>query len=100
MGMRDIEPREYVAELVHDGMMEACYEWARGVPFVHITKLTDVFEGSIVRCISRLDELCRMVKNGARIAGSLGDSQLYAKMELCSQMVKRDIVFAASLYVN
>ena len=56
----------YVKELVHDGMMEACYEWARGVPFVKITKLTDVFEGSIVRCISRLDELCRMVKNGAR----------------------------------
>ena len=26
-------------ELVHDGMMEACYEWARGVPFVQICKL-------------------------------------------------------------
>eukprot|EP01047_Picozoa_sp_COSAG01_P034198 COSAG01_NODE_2557_length_7456_cov_97.604458_2_plen_116_part_00 len=100
LGMRDIEPREYVAELVHDGMMEACYEWARGVPFTSITRLTDVFEGSIVRCISRLDELCRMVKNGARIAGSLGDSQLYTKMEACSRLVKRDIVFAASLYIN
>ena len=65
-----------LSESVWSGMMEACYEWARGVPFVKITKLTDVFEGSIVRCISRLDELCRMVKNGARIAGSLGDSQL------------------------
>ena len=41
-----------------------------------------------------------MCKNGARIAGSLGDTQLYAKMEQCSQMIKRDIVFAASLYVN
>jgi len=28
-----------VKELVHDGMMEACYEWARGVPFVQICKL-------------------------------------------------------------
>lgn len=38
------------------------------MPFIEICKLTDVFEGSIVRCISRLDELCRMVRNGARIA--------------------------------
>jgi superfamily II RNA helicase len=40
MGLKEIDPKEYVKELVHDGMMEACYEWARGVPFVSITKLT------------------------------------------------------------
>ena len=40
MGLKEIDPKEYVKELVHDGMMEACYEWARGVPFVAITKLT------------------------------------------------------------
>ena len=34
------------------------------------------------------------------LQGSLGDSQLYAKMEQASQLIKRDIVFAASLYVN
>eukprot|EP01050_Picozoa_sp_SAG11_P003074 SAG11_NODE_166_length_13763_cov_8.292722_7_plen_203_part_00 len=98
-----------------------------------VCKLTDVFEGSIVRCISRLDELCRMVKNGARIvrphrpascslalairagketrgtprtrdtrreqlclvrcrvgnqAGSLGDAQLFSKMEEASALIK------------
>eukprot|EP01046_Picozoa_sp_COSAG06_P048941 COSAG06_NODE_7421_length_2510_cov_2.255496_4_plen_65_part_00 len=36
----------------------------------------------------------------AVLQGSLGDSQLYAKMEQASQLIKRDIVFAASLYVN
>jgi hypothetical protein len=40
------------------------------------------------------------VKNGARMAGTLGDSQLYSKMEEASELIKRDIIFAASLYVT
>ena len=69
-GIKDIDPKEYLQEMVHDGMMEACYEWARGVPFIGICKLTDVFEGSIVRTISRLDELCRMVRHHPFNTGS------------------------------
>ena len=51
--------------------------------------------GSIVRCIVRLDETCRDVRNAARV---IGDSALYKKAEAASAMIKRDIVFAASLY--
>ena len=43
---------------------------------------------------------CVLVLVLAVLQGSLGDSQLYAKMEQASQLIKRDIVFAASLYVN
>lgn len=63
-------------------------------PFKHITDLTDVLEGSIVRCISRLDETCREVMGAARM---VGDTSLYKKMEQAEQDIKRDIVFAASL---
>lgn len=48
-------------------------------------------EGSIVRCITRLDELCREARNAARI---IGDPSLYRKMEQASESIKRDIVFA------
>lgn len=51
-------------------------------------------EGSIVRCITRLDELCREVRNAARI---IGDPTLYRKMEQASESIKRDIVFAVRL---
>lgn len=51
-------------------------------------------EGSIVRCISRLDETCREVMGAARM---VGDTNLYKKMEQAEQDIKRDIVFAASL---
>lgn len=38
----------------------------------------------------------RQVRNAARV---IGDPTLYRKMEATSQLIKRDIVFAASLYV-
>jgi antiviral helicase SKI2 len=56
---------------------------------------SDASVGSIVRCITRLDETCRDVRNAARI---IGDFALYKKMEDASALIKRDIVFAASLY--
>lgn len=55
-----------------------------------------MLEGSIVRCITRLDETCKEVRNAARI---IGDANLYRKMEEASRMIKRDIVFASSLYL-
>ena len=79
------------------GLMEVVFEWARGLPFSDITKLTDVQEGIIVRCIQRLDEVLKDVRNAARI---IGDPVLYQKMEEASRMIKRDIVFAASLYTQ
>jgi antiviral helicase SKI2 len=81
---------------VNNGLMQVVYEWARGMKFVDICPLTNVLEGSIVRCITRLDETCRDVRNAARV---IGDTILYQKMVLASEMIKRDIVFAASLYI-
>ncbi|CAN0038120.1 unnamed protein product, partial [Laminaria digitata] len=66
-------------------------------PYALLTwQITLVQEGSVVRAITRLDELCREVRNAARV---IGDPTLYRKMEATSQLIKRDIVFAASLYV-
>ncbi|KAJ7334413.1 hypothetical protein OS493_014724 [Desmophyllum pertusum] len=84
-------------EQYHFGLVEAVFEWARGMPFSEITNLTDVQEGIIVRCIQRLDETCRDVRNAARI---IGDPKLGEKMDDASAMIKRDIVFAASLYTQ
>jgi len=104
--------------------VDVVYEWARGVPFVNITSLTLVQEGSIVRTITRLDELLRevrnprpcfmrtaqlddlcncvfvfrgQVRNCARVVGNPG---LYRKMEAASAAIKRDVVFAQSLYIQ
>ena len=91
-----IAPDEFVETTMNFGLSEVVYEWARGTPFADICQLTDVQEGSVVRTIVRLDEMCRDVRNAARI---MGDSTLFAKMEEASAAIKRDIVFSASLYV-
>ncbi len=91
-----VDPLEYSATSLKMGLVHVVYEWACGVPFSSICELTDVQEGSIVRCITRLDELCREVRNCARV---VGNPTLYRKMEAASEAIKRDIVFASSLYV-
>jgi antiviral helicase SKI2 len=66
-------------------------------PFSEIVQLTSIPEGSIVRTITRLDVSCGEIKSAARV---IGNAPLYQKMEIASQKIKRDIVFAASLYVQ
>lgn len=65
-------------------------------PFHQIAQLTDVQEGTIVRAITRLDETCREVRDAARI---IGDAELYQKMESCQTKIRRDVIFAASLFL-
>ncbi|KAJ5787717.1 hypothetical protein N7457_002707 [Penicillium paradoxum] len=78
------------------GLAEVVYEWAKGMSFNRITDLTDVMEGTIVRVITRLDETCREVKNAAKL---VGDPTLYTKMQQAQDLIKRDVIFAASLYM-
>ena len=58
----NIDPEEYIEEAMKFGLVHVTYEWAIGVPFDSICSLTTAKEGSIVRCITRLDELCREVR--------------------------------------
>lgn len=77
-------------------LVEVVYEWARGMSFNRITDLTDVMEGTIVRVVTRLDETCREVKSAAKL---VGDPTLHAKLQAAQDMIKRDVIFAASLYM-
>ena len=92
----DVDPDEFVAATLNFGLMEAVHEWARGTPFREICALTDAMEGSVVRTMVRLDETCRELRDAARV---MGDVALFQQMEAASAAIKRDIVFAASLYV-
>lgn len=92
-----INAEEWVEEQVKTGLVHVIYEWASGTSFAQICELTDVDEGTIVRCVMRLDESCRDVRNCSRV---MGNPELYAKMMTASEMIKRDVCFAASLYLT
>ena len=79
-----------------NAVVQVVYEWAQGTAFEDICKLTDVQEGIIVRTIVRLDETCREFRDAARV---MGNTQLFQQMSEASAAIKRDVIFAASLYV-
>ncbi|XP_051499779.1 SKI2 subunit of superkiller complex protein [Apus apus] len=78
-------------------LVPVVYEWARGMPFADIVLLAGVQEGSLVRAIQRLEEMLRELRGAARL---LGEPALAAKLESASSSIRRDIVFAASLYTQ
>lgn len=77
-------------------MMNVVYEWARGLSFKEIMEMSPEAEGTVVRVITWLDEICREVKTASII---IGNSTLHMKMSRAQELIKRDIVFAASLYL-
>ncbi|SMN22687.1 similar to Saccharomyces cerevisiae YLR398C SKI2 Ski complex component and putative RNA helicase, mediates 3'-5' RNA degradation by the cytoplasmic exosome [Maudiozyma saulgeensis] len=77
-------------------MVNVVYEWARGMSFKEIMEISPEAEGTVVRVITWLDEICREVKTASII---IGNSNLHMKMDKAQELIKRDIVFAASLYL-
>lgn len=91
----DVEIDEYVDRL-KPHLMDVMTEWVNGVPFAKVCTMTSIFEGNIIRHIRRLEELLRQMSCAAK---AIGNTQLEAKFNEGILKIKRDIVFAASLYL-
>ncbi len=44
--------------------------WANGATFAEICKMSDTFEGSIIRCLRRLDELLKQLTDASKSIGN------------------------------
>ncbi|KAM4527775.1 exosome RNA helicase MTR4 [Odontesthes bonariensis] len=77
-------------------LMDVVFAWANGATFAQICKMTDVFEGSIIRCMRRLEEVLRQMCSAAK---AIGNTELENKFAEGITKIKRDIIFAASLYL-
>ncbi|KAJ5790524.1 uncharacterized protein N7518_007535 [Penicillium psychrosexuale] len=86
---------EYVQSF-HWELMEVVYEWTQGKSFADICKMTDVYEGSLIRVFRRLEECLRQMAQAAKVMGS---EELESKFEEALGKVRRDIVAAQSLYL-
>ncbi|CAN6612484.1 ATP-dependent RNA helicase DOB1 [Trichomonascus vanleenenianus] len=91
----EITEDEYVQSFRSE-LMEVVFEWAKGATFAQICKMTDVYEGSLIRMFRRLEELLRQM---AQAAKTIGNEELETKMEKAMELIKRDLVSAASLYL-
>ena len=77
-------------------LIEVVHRWCEGASFLEICKMSDTYEGSIIRCMRRLDELLKELCSCAKVMGNL---DLQTKFEGASDKLRRGIVFAASLYL-
>lgn len=76
--------------------MNVVYTWCMGKSFTEVCKLSDLFEGSVVRCFRRLEELLRQLIAAAK---SIGNAELEQKFEAGSAKLRRGIAFQSSLYI-
>ncbi|ORY03535.1 antiviral helicase [Basidiobolus meristosporus CBS 931.73] len=92
-----VEESEYrYAE--YDGYMDIVYEWCKGATLAEIMAKPDRgFEGDIIRGLRRLLELMQELSTVAKV---IGNHPLEEKFEKASALIQRDIVSAASLYIE
>ncbi|KAI5181246.1 ATP-dependent RNA helicase DOB1 [Nematocida sp. AWRm80] len=87
--------KEYL-ERCNPNLMGVVYNWALGDSFAQICESTEVFEGSVIRCFRRLEEV---LKEMCRASKVIGNVEMENKFSAAISLVKRDIVFANSLYL-
>jgi ATP-dependent RNA helicase DOB1 len=89
------DPEEYVDKFVPT-LMDVTYRWAKGASFAEICGLTELFEGSIVRAMRRLDELLGQLGEAAADVGDTGLKDAFAGAQAA---IRRGACFCASLYL-
>ena len=95
----EIDPNEISYDYVNTfkaDMMELTYNWYNGMSFDQICKMTNKYEGTIIQCFRRLDELIKELINASRLMGNI---QIAEKLSEIKKVMKRDIPFAGSLYL-
>lgn len=60
------------------------------------SKMTDVYEGSLIRLFRRLEELLRQAGQAAKV---MGNGELEKKFDESLNKVRRDMVACQSLYL-
>lgn len=90
-----VNEEEYINTFKYE-LMEVVFAWAKGASFAQICKMTDVYEGSLIRLFRRLEELLRQTAQASKVMGS---EELEQKFTKALDLVRRDLVAAQSLYL-
>jgi ATP-dependent RNA helicase DOB1 len=90
-----VNEEEYLKSFKYE-LMEVVFAWSKGATFAEICKMTDVYEGSLIRLFRRLEELLRQIAQASKVMGS---EELEQKFTAALELVRRDLVAAQSLYL-
>jgi len=90
-----VDVEEYVGKL-KPNLMDVILAWLEGKRFYEIMNQCNLYEGTVVRVIRRLEELVRELASAAK---TIGNEELATKLNDGRNRLKRGIIFAASLYL-
>lgn len=91
----NIEEKQYIGQLKPQ-LADVVYNWCKGASFLEISQQSDIYEGQIIRGMRRLDELLKQMESASKV---IGNTELAQKFVDASKLLKKGIVFAASLYL-
>ncbi|KAI7943410.1 hypothetical protein MJO29_013254 [Puccinia striiformis f. sp. tritici] len=93
----EIKEEEYIDSFKTE-LMDVVFHWCKGSTFSEICKMTDIFEGSLIRCFRRLQELIRQMSCAAK---SIGNEELETKFTQSLDCLERpsSVVYNPSLYL-
>ena len=89
------DPEQFVNKLRPE-LIQPVLLWLDGKPFKDVMQATELFEGSVVRVVRRLEELIRELILAAK---SIGHKELEEKLMEGRAKLRRGIIFSASLYL-
>ena len=79
-----------------DTLCDPVLKWCTGTPFGQLLANTDLFEGTLIRAVRRLDELLMQL---SAAAAAVGDVKLRDKFNAAAESLRHGIMFAGSLYL-
>jgi len=88
---------EFVEYNVNPAATTPVYRWAQGYDFIEVMKESTIPEGALVRIILMTNELLRSLSTASKLIGNV---KLVQKFDDASETIKRDIIFASSLYFD
>ncbi|KAJ1615084.1 Mtr4p like SKI family SFII helicase [Cryptosporidium canis] len=91
----NIDPEQYMNRF-RPQIMPIILKWSMGESFASILENTSFYEGSVIRCLRRLEELLRQVASATK---SIGNDDLEKKLKEGISLIRRGIVFTPSLYL-
>ncbi|KAF4682875.1 Superkiller viralicidic activity 2-like [Perkinsus olseni] len=91
-----VDTSTYVEDHIRPQLVPAVVAWMEGKPFKDIMQTCEMYEGSVVRVMRRLEELLRELGMAAKL---IGHKELEEKMVEGRTKLRRGIVFSASLYL-
>lgn len=77
--------------------MSSILEWADGKSFFEVCNKTKIYEGNLISCIKRLDELLSQLQESCSL---IKYDDLKRKFEKASSLIRRGIVITESLWLE